>query len=74
MKLPLIQLVSRLPRVGLSDALFPLGPTTLNEATSFFVSMVERGAETKLTWRNANSQNRVTRPHNPENNAPEGLK
>ena len=47
MKLPLIQLVSRLPRVGLSDALFPLGPAALDEATSFFAGMVKRGAETK---------------------------
>ena len=46
----------------------------LNEAISFFVGMVERGAETKLAWRNANSQNRVTRSHSPENNPLECLK
>ena len=55
-KLPYVQLVNKLLRVYHLGRVLPLGPAALDEATSFFASILKRGAETKPAWRNANSK------------------
>ena len=56
------------------DVFFPLGPAILDEATSFFTSMLKRGAEMKLAWQNANNQKEKPDPTTPRVKSPEGPK
>ena len=74
-KLRLVQLVNRLLRVCLPGSFFPLGPTALDEATSFFTGMLKRGAEMEPAWRNANNQKEKPGPITLRaKKSPEGLK